>query len=58
MANPENIEPYKYKPGQSGNPSGQPKEAATLRALSQRMWGLYFTDDETIRRLAAVELPK
>ena len=53
MANPENIEPYKFKPGKSGNPSGQPKEAATLRALTQRMWGLYFTDDGEYQELAA-----
>ena len=26
MANPENIEPYKWKPGQSGNPKGRPKK--------------------------------
>ena len=26
MANPENIEPYKFKKGQSGNPAGRPKK--------------------------------
>lgn len=28
--NPENIEPYKFKPGQSGNPNGRPKKMVTL----------------------------
>ena len=26
MANPENLKPWKWKPGQSGNPSGRPKK--------------------------------
>jgi hypothetical protein len=26
MANQQNIEPYKWKPGQSGNPNGRPRK--------------------------------
>ena len=30
MANDQNIEPYQYKPGQSGNPLGRPKRIYTI----------------------------
>ena len=26
VANPENLEPYRWKPGQSGNPNGRPRK--------------------------------
>lgn len=29
----ENIEPYKFKPGESGNPNGRPKKADCLTSL-------------------------
>jgi hypothetical protein len=31
MPKPENIEPYKFKKGQSGNPNGRPKKIPDLR---------------------------
>lgn len=50
MANPngtpENLRPQPWKPGQSGNPSGQPKEAANVRVMTQRMWGLFYGSEE------------
>jgi len=30
MPNPENIKPHRWKPGQSGNPSGKPKGTLSL----------------------------
>ena len=37
MANPGNIEPYKWKPGQSGNPDGLPKGSKHLSTWIQEM---------------------
>ena len=33
MPNPENIEPHKFKKGQSGNPNGRPKKLPELDKL-------------------------
>lgn len=37
MPKPENIEPYKYKKGQSGNPNGRPKGKRN-RSLIAKQW--------------------
>lgn len=42
MANPENIEPHKFKKGQSGNLNGRPKKIETV--LKE-----YFLDEHNIR---------
>lgn len=41
------------KPGMTNNPSGVTKEAATLRAITQTMWGLYYIDPEAYDTWAA-----
>lgn len=33
MPNPQNVEPYKWKKGQSGNPKGQPRKLPELKEL-------------------------
>jgi len=43
MANQENIEPYSFKPGQSGNPNGRPKGVPNARTRLQRL--LLLTQD-------------
>lgn len=37
MANPQNIEPHKFKPGQSGNPNGRPKGAKSLATIIREL---------------------
>ena len=37
MPNPENIEKYKFKEGESGNPSGRPKGTKNLSTILKRM---------------------
>jgi hypothetical protein len=37
MPNPENIEPYKFEPGQSGNPSGRPKGTKNPSTILKEM---------------------
>lgn len=37
MPNPENIEPHKFQPGESGNPSGRPKGSRN-RSTIVREW--------------------
>jgi hypothetical protein len=37
MPNPENIEQYKFQPGESGNPSGRPKGSRN-RSTLVREW--------------------
>jgi len=32
-----NIEPYKFKPGQSGNPSGRPKGSVSIRTEVRKL---------------------
>jgi hypothetical protein len=44
MARPGGNPDAMSKPGMTNNPSGVTKEAATLRSISQTMWGLYYTD--------------
>lgn len=37
MANPENIVPYQFKPGESGNPSGRPKGSKSLATIIREL---------------------
>lgn len=39
MPKPENVEPYKFKPGQSGNPNGRPKKLPELDHLLAEVLG-------------------
>jgi hypothetical protein len=39
MPNPQNVEPYKWKKGQSGNPKGQPKKIPDLKVLLANVLG-------------------
>ena len=39
MPNPENVAPYKFKPGQSGNPNGRPKKIPELDKLLAEVLG-------------------
>ncbi len=39
MPNPQNVEPYKWKKGQSGNPKGQPRKLPELRDLLANVLG-------------------
>ena len=37
MPNPENIEPHKFKEGESGNPNGRPKGTKNLSTILKAM---------------------
>jgi len=37
MPNPENIEPHKFEPGQSGNPNGRPLGSKNLSTILREM---------------------
>ena len=39
MPNPENIEPHKFKKGQTGNPKGRPKKLPELDELLANVLG-------------------
>lgn len=41
---PEQLRPWQFKPGQSGNPSGRPKGAVSLKEYAKKM--LYEMDEE------------
>lgn len=37
MTNPENIEPYKMKPGETRNPDGRPKNALSFKTILRKI---------------------
>lgn len=39
MPNPQNVEPHKWKKGQSGNPKGQPRKLPELKVLLAAVLG-------------------
>lgn len=39
MPNPENIQPHKFKKGQSGNPKGRPRKLPELKSLLDEVMG-------------------
>lgn len=39
MPNPQNIEPHKFKKGQSGNPKGRPRKLPELKSLLDEVMG-------------------
>lgn len=39
MPNPQNIEPHKFKKGQSGNPKGRPRKLPELKSLLNEVMG-------------------
>lgn len=39
MPKPENIEPHKFKPGQTGNPNGRPKKLPSIDKLLAEVLG-------------------
>lgn len=45
MPNPENIVPYQFKPGQSGNPNGRPKNSRNVKNVMRE-----FLETELLRR--------
>ncbi len=53
MPNPENIEPYKWKKGQSGNPKGRPKKVVSK--FVERGYKIVEVND-TLQALMALEL--
>ena len=50
MPNPENIEPHKFKKGQSGNPKGRPK----LPDISEALKKVLNEEKDGIKALDAV----
>ena len=39
MPNPQNIQPHKFKKGQSGNPKGRPRKLPELKSLLDEVMG-------------------
>jgi len=37
MPKPENVEPYQFQPGQSGNPKGKPKGARSMSTILREL---------------------
>jgi hypothetical protein len=44
MPMPENVKPYEFKPGQSGNPNGRPKGARSARDIYKRVGDMAVPD--------------
>jgi len=63
--NPQNIEPYKFKPGQSGNPKGRPKSRVPKyrvkimgQTKAKKFYGISATElNEWYETLITASLP-
>ena len=52
MPNPQNVEPHKWKPGQSGNPNGRPRTRVFTRALRKALREKTDDDKTKLQELA------
>lgn len=48
------LEPWRFKPGQSGNPGGRPKGSKSLKTYAQE-YLLSLSDDEKLEYMAAMD---
>lgn len=51
--NPQNVEPFQWRPGQSGNPSGRPKRKKVTDALIEALEALAQEGDKTAAEAVA-----
>lgn len=48
------LEPWRFKPGQSGNPAGRPKGSKSLKTFAQE-YLLSLTDEEKLEYMKAID---
>ncbi len=48
------LEPWRFKPGQSGNPAGRPKGSKSLKTFAQE-YLLSLSDDEKLEYMKAID---
>lgn len=51
MAKPENIEPHKWKPGQSGNPNGRPKGSLNSKTYLKKWLEMKVTMENPVTKM-------